>query len=151
MKVLPYQDWRRILLQNLSYMIGFGRVQAVLVRRIGWLRINTAIKTDERVRLESEAINGALAMKMLGWEDPFNDALKKIRHQEQHYLLHMSRIRALNMALQFLITPLVAFITFSTYRALNGTLDVPRVFYALALLHLPKLFMILFFVSGECD
>lgn len=35
---------------------------------IGRLREGTAQFTDERVRLEGEAVGGALAMKMLGWE-----------------------------------------------------------------------------------
>lgn len=35
---------------------------------IGRLREGTAAFTDERVRLEGEAVGGALAMKMLGWE-----------------------------------------------------------------------------------
>jgi hypothetical protein len=43
----------------------------------------------------------------------------------------MAQIRGLNLALQFAMTPVVAFVTFSTYRALNGKLNVPSVFYAL--------------------
>lgn len=40
--------------------------QGTLVRYIGRLRAATAAQTDERVRLTGEAINGVLAMKMLG-------------------------------------------------------------------------------------
>lgn len=43
----------------------------------------------------------------------------------------MAQIRALNLALQFAMTPVVAFVTFATYRALSGELNVPSVFYAL--------------------
>ena len=45
-----------------------ARPQALLSRYIGRLREATAAFTDERVRLEGEAIGGALAMKMLAWE-----------------------------------------------------------------------------------
>jgi hypothetical protein len=40
--------------------------QAALVRFIGGLRHATALRTDERVRLASEMVGGALACKMLG-------------------------------------------------------------------------------------
>lgn len=50
-------------------------MQAVLSRYIGRLRDATAERTDERVRLEGEAISGALAMKMLGWEQLLLDAI----------------------------------------------------------------------------
>lgn len=59
---------------------------------------------------------GSLAMKMLGWEDPFAAALRRIRARETHYSRRMARIRALNFALQFCITPIVAFVTFAVYK-----------------------------------
>ena len=44
------------------------------------------------------------------------------------------------------MTPIVAFATFAVYRALNGSLDIPKVFYALSLLALPRLYMVQFFI-----
>jgi len=41
-----------------------------------------------------------------------------------------------------MISPVVAFATFASYVALNGHLDVAKVFYALALLQLPKLYLV---------
>ncbi|MEW5316893.1 MAG: hypothetical protein WDW38_008234 [Sanguina aurantia] len=113
-------------------------LQAVMVRPVGALRRATALCTDERVKLCSEAISGALAMKMLGWEAPLSSQLAAIRRREGAALMAMASIRAVNMAIQFGVTPIISFITFATYRAMNGQLDVPRVFYALALLSLPR-------------
>jgi hypothetical protein len=48
---------------------------------VSGLRQATAARADERVRLTGEVIAGALAMKMLAWEDPFTDAICKIRKQ----------------------------------------------------------------------
>lgn len=59
---------------------------------------------------------GALAMKMLGWEDPLAKSIQAIRVREAHYQRRMARIRACNMALQFCITPIVSFATFAVYR-----------------------------------
>lgn len=46
------------------------------------------------------------------------------------------------------MTPVVSFVTFSVYRALHGELNLPSVFYALSLLHLPKLYLVYFAVIG---
>jgi hypothetical protein len=119
------------------------------VRYIGGLRHNTAMRTDERVRLASEMVQGSLAMKMLSWESPVYDRLTSIRRQENKYQFKTAHIRACNTALQFIVTPLVSFATFATFRARGGTLTVPSVFYALSLLSLPRLYMVNFFVLGE--
>lgn len=113
-------------------------LQSLLVRTVAGLRRNTARKTDERVRLTGEVIQGALAMKMLGWEDPFTAAICKIRSQEVKYAGRMAQIKGLNLALQFAMTPVATFTTFAVYYALGGTLSLPSVFYVLSLLHLPK-------------
>ncbi len=55
-------------------------MQAFVVRTIGSLRRQTALKTDARVKFASEFIQGALAMKMLSWEKPFFEAIRTIRY-----------------------------------------------------------------------
>jgi hypothetical protein len=52
------------------------------------------------------------------------------------------------MALSYAITPLVSLITFAVARATSQELSVANLFYALALLSLPKLYMAEFFVRG---
>lgn len=52
------------------------------------------------------------------------------------------------MALSFAITPIVSLITFAVARATSQELSVANVFYALALLSLPKLYVAEFFVRG---
>lgn len=127
----------------------FPFFQALLVRYIGGLRRNTAQRTDERVRLTGEVVQGSLAMKMLAWEGPFTEAINNIRKQEVSFSSRMAQIKGLNFALQFCVTPVVSFITFGVYKALNGQLNVPSVFYALALMQLPKLYTVYFFVLGK--
>jgi hypothetical protein len=55
-------------------------------------------------------------MKMLSWELPFVKVLSGIRRQEAQQVRKMARIRAINMALNFAITPIIAFSTFAVYR-----------------------------------
>jgi hypothetical protein len=46
---------------------------------------------------------GCLAMKMLGWEDPFASAINAIRGREVHHASRMAQIRGLNLALQCVV------------------------------------------------
>ena len=80
------------------------------------IRRANATNTDERVRLTSEVIQGCLAMKMMGWEQPLSQQIREIRQSEAKHVLSMARIRAAIMAIQFSVVSLVTFITFSVYR-----------------------------------
>lgn len=64
-------------------------------------------------------LQGSLAMKMLSWEAPFTSSINSIRAQEASFVGRMLQIRGLNLTLQFCMTPVVAFVTFSVYRALG--------------------------------
>lgn len=60
-------------------VLGVIPLQTLLAQFVGGLRRSAAARADERVRLTGEVISGALAMKMLGWEDPFAEAICGIR------------------------------------------------------------------------
>lgn len=113
--------------------------QALLARRITRLRAAAAAATDARVRLTSEALNGVLAAKMLVWEAPLLRALGALRAAEAAPLRRMARIRAANQALSWAVAPLSALGVFGVARAVGDELSVPTVFYAIALLSIPKL------------
>ncbi|KDD71280.1 hypothetical protein H632_c5389p0, partial [Helicosporidium sp. ATCC 50920] len=111
----------------------------------------SAAAADERVRLCGEAVTGALAAKMLGWERALEAELAVRRRREEAILRQSGRIKAVNMGLAYSITPLAALITFTVSRYTEGRLLVADVFYTLALLALPKLYMADFFLRAvEC-
>jgi ATP-binding cassette subfamily C (CFTR/MRP) protein 4 len=65
-------------------------------------------------------LQGCLAMKMLAWEAPFTRSISGIRQKEVAFSGRMAQIRGLNLSLQFCMTPVVAFITFSVYIAMGN-------------------------------
>eukprot|EP00798_Chlamydomonas_sp_ICE-L_P019162 gene19162-25771_t len=126
-------------LAGVSSMLLLIPIQSALMRYIGKVRTLTAIHTDERVKVASEAVQGNMAIKMLGWEDLFGNAIKKRRKSEAHYIARSVRIRAANSAITFVSLPVVSLCTFSVAWAMGTTFDVSTVFYIVALLGLPRL------------
>lgn len=120
-------------------------VQGSLVRRIGRLRSGAAGQTDERVRLTGEAVSGVLAAKLLSWELPLQQQIESIRRREAHYIMKMALIRGLNFSFSYSIVPIAALAAFGVASATSTFFSVSDVFYTLALLALPKLYMCDFF------
>ncbi|CAG9463350.1 unnamed protein product [Pedinophyceae sp. YPF-701] len=133
---------------GVSAVLALIPIQGSLVRLLGRLRSRAAAVTDERVRLAGEAIAGALAVKFAAWEAPLARQLAGLRSKEHSVLRKRALIVATNFSVQFMIVPLVAFLTFTTARMVGKELSVPSVFYTMALLNLPRLWMAIFFVRS---
>ena len=57
-------------------------LQSWMGRQFAKLRVETAIKTDRRIRLMNEIINGMKVIKMYTWEKPFARLVHEARKEE---------------------------------------------------------------------
>lgn len=137
---------------GIGVLLLLAPTQSMLSRNIGKHRQRTAALTDMRVKETSEVCTGILPVKMHCFETAFKDRLGRLRAAEESSLRTVTTLRASNAAL-FFAAPLVSsFALFATYVQLGmheGVLTQARVFYAIALLQLPRLWMVNFFLRAS--
>uniref|UniRef100_A0A6G1SI71 Multidrug resistance-associated protein 4 n=1 Tax=Aceria tosichella TaxID=561515 RepID=A0A6G1SI71_9ACAR len=122
--------------------------QSMMGRWFGKLRLATAARTDERIRLMNEIIPAMRVIKMYTWEDPFGALVEQARASEVRLIKYTSILRAINMALFFVSSKVILFICFMTYVLLGYTLEPEIVFVSITLFNAVRLFMTLFFPYG---
>ncbi|XP_052133191.1 ATP-binding cassette sub-family C member 4-like [Frankliniella occidentalis] len=82
-------------------------------------RHRIALRTDKRVRLMDEIVNGVQVIKMYAWEKPFNKLISEARRDEIKELLKVYMVRGVFMTFMMFTTRVALFSTLVTY-ALSG-------------------------------
>ncbi|XP_074550610.1 ATP-binding cassette sub-family C member 4-like [Halichoeres trimaculatus] len=109
------------------------------------LRGQTAILTDDRMRIMNEVISGIRVIKMYGWEKPFAELVHEVRRLEISKIMKSSYLRGLNMASFFVGSKIIIFITVCVYVLTGNTLSASSVFMAVSLYGAVRLTITLFF------
>lgn len=156
--VVSYLVWQHIGWATLAALIVIFLqtvvVQAYLSNMQGVLRGKIAKRTDERVKVMSELVNGVQVIKMYAWEKPFEKLVDKLRKLEVHYIMRTSMIKGFSTALSvfterfILFAAIVAFvvmggeirseITFSLVQYFNLLQLACNIFFPLALAFLAE-------------
>lgn len=156
--VVSYLVWQHVGWATLAALVVIFvqtvLVQAYLSNRQGVLRGKIAKRTDERVKVMSELVNGVQVIKMYAWEKPFERLVDKLRKMEVNFIMRTSMIKGFSTALSvfterfILFSAVVAFvvmggdiraeITFSLVQYFNLLQLACNIFFPLALAFLAE-------------
>ncbi|XP_011505353.1 PREDICTED: probable multidrug resistance-associated protein lethal(2)03659 [Ceratosolen solmsi marchali] len=133
---------------GVATLLMFIPLQGFLGKKSSSLRLKTAIRTDERVRLTNEIISGIQAIKMYTWEKPFSALVAKARFNEIKVIRSMSYIRGAIMSFIIFSTRLSLFVTILAYVLFGKHINAEIVFMLTAYYNILRTNMTVFFSQG---
>ena len=134
-------------------------LQTWVGKQFGKLRVRTAGKTDRRIRLMNEIVNGMKVIKMYTWEKPFANLVHESREEEIGVVRNTSYYRAFNFSFFFSASRFILLCTFLVFgftgEVLNllvcsllsftQVLTAEKAFLCLSMFNTVRLSMTLFF------
>lgn len=150
--------WRQLGPSSLTgsiLLVLFVPVQTWVGNQIGSLRVQTAEKTDVRIRLMNEIVNGIKVIKMYTWEAAFSNLVHDVRKKEIDVIRKTSYFRSFNFSFFFTASRFILLCTFLVFGLTGEVLTAEKAFLALSLYNTVRLSMTLFFpfaisMLGEC-
>uniref|UniRef100_A0A2M3ZKJ0 Putative abc transporter n=1 Tax=Anopheles braziliensis TaxID=58242 RepID=A0A2M3ZKJ0_9DIPT len=91
-------------------------------------RLQTALRTDERIRLMDEIISGIQVIKMYAWERPFAKLISHARRLELKIVRKSAYVRGLYMTFLLFTTRMALFCTMMAMALLGDEITAARVF-----------------------
>ena len=102
-------------LQGVVLLVMAVPLQTWVGKQFGKLRVRTAGKTDRRIRLMNEIVNGMKVIKMYTWEKPFANLVHESREEEIGVIRNTSYYRAFNFSFFFSASRFILLCTFLVF------------------------------------
>ena len=146
--LVMYLSWKSI--GNATFVGGamillFVLFQSWISKKFSQLRSETAKKTDIRIRLMSEIIQGIKVIKMYAWENSFAKLAADARREEIKIIQKTLLYKSINAIFSFVSSRIVMVLIFSTYVFLGDTLSVEKAFMTMAFYNIVESSMTYFF------
>ena len=127
--IIMYLTWLSI--GNATFVGGvlilaFVPFQSWVGKKFSQFRSETAKKTDERIRLMSEIIQGIKVIKMYAWENSFAKLIEEARKAEINVVQKSCLYKAFNMCFFFTSSRLVMALIFLTYVLMGDILTAEK-------------------------
>ncbi|XP_026323955.1 probable multidrug resistance-associated protein lethal(2)03659 isoform X2 [Hyposmocoma kahamanoa] len=147
--VVSYLVWQQIAWATVAALlviiIQTVLVQSYLSKRQGVLRGKIAKRTDERVKVMSELVNGVQVIKMYAWEKPFEKLVDKLRKLEVKFIMRTSMIKGFSTALMVFTERFILFCAVITFVVLGGHIRASITFSLVQYFNLLQLACNIFF------
>ncbi|KAK9737635.1 ABC transporter transmembrane region [Popillia japonica] len=112
---------------GVTALLCFIPLQFWLGKKTSVLRLKTAIRTDERVRLMNEIISGVQVIKMYTWEKPFANLVSLARKHEIRAVTGASYVRGVLLSFIMFSTRISIFISIFAYILFGETIYSTRI------------------------
>ncbi|XP_054270008.1 probable multidrug resistance-associated protein lethal(2)03659 [Macrosteles quadrilineatus] len=145
---VTYFLWEQIGLASVfgvAAMLTFIPIQVWLGKKTSSIRLRTAARTDKRVRLMNEIINGIQVIKMFTWEDPFTKLISDARRAELKEISKSSYIRGILSSFTIFHIRIAIFVSLLAYVFSGSYINATKVYivtsYYNVLQHTMTIFM----------
>ncbi|XP_050315625.1 probable multidrug resistance-associated protein lethal(2)03659 isoform X2 [Anthonomus grandis grandis] len=115
-------------LTGILLLLLFIPFQMWLGKKTSIFRLNTALRTDERIRLMNEIISGIQVIKMYTWEKPFAKLVEISRRKEMQQIKNTAMIRAAVYSFHLFINKMAIYFCVLVYVLTGNTLNAPFVY-----------------------
>ncbi|XP_017154836.2 probable multidrug resistance-associated protein lethal(2)03659 isoform X2 [Drosophila miranda] len=143
-----YQQIGLASLYGIVILLLYLPVQTYLSRLTSVLRLQTALRTDQRVRMMNEIISGIQVIKMYTWERPFGKAIERLRRSEMSSIRKVNYIRGTLLSFEITLGRIAIFVSLLGYVLMGGELTAEKAFVVTAFYNILRRTVSKFFPSG---
>lgn len=129
-------------------VVGYSILEIYLGLWFGRIRMEATNRTDDRVKLTSEAIFSIGIIKMYAWEEFFERNITKMRNFELDEIRRSLNIRTMNLSLFYGAIKLFLMFIFVSYLLMGYEFDSVRVFTAITMTNSMRSYLTLLFPAG---
>ncbi|KAF5294187.1 hypothetical protein FQR65_LT10898 [Abscondita terminalis] len=123
---------------GIGFLILFVPLQLFLGKRTSVLRLRTALRTDERVRIMNEILCGIKVIKMYTWEKPFAKLVDFVRRQEIKCIRTQLLMQAVVLSLEMFTTRTSVFISILVFIFSGNNITAETAFAITAIYNLVR-------------
>ncbi|XP_017121302.1 probable multidrug resistance-associated protein lethal(2)03659 [Drosophila elegans] len=143
-----YQQIGIASLYGIGILLLYLPFQTYLSRLTSRLRLETALRTDQRVRMMNEIITGIQVIKMYTWEKPFGRLIEKLRRSEMNSIRKVNYIRGTLLSFEITLGRIAIFVSLLGFVLMGGELTAERAFSVTAFYNVLRRTVSKFFPSG---
>ncbi|KAH8413402.1 hypothetical protein KR009_010872 [Drosophila setifemur] len=143
-----YQQIGLASLYGIGILLLYLPFQTFLSRLTSKLRLQTALRTDQRVRMMNEIISGIQVIKMYTWEKPFGKLIEQLRRSEMSSIRKVNYIRGTLLSFEITLGRVAIFLSLLGFVLMGGELTAERAFSVTAFYNILRRTMTKFFPSG---
>ncbi|KAH8366457.1 hypothetical protein KR084_009619 [Drosophila pseudotakahashii] len=143
-----YQQIGLASLYGIGILLLYLPVQTFMSRLTSKLRLQTALRTDQRVRMMNEIISGIQVIKMYTWEKPFGWLIEQLRRSEMSSIRKVNFIRGTLLSFEITLGRIAIFVSLLGFVLMGGELTAERAFSVTAFYNILRRTVTKFFPSG---